>query len=78
MKTILGFFGLKGLGKADEILDLGEESLKTLRRADSLGGFAKGISTDEIIKLNKKYSNGETINEDVSTVLANAANRDGF
>ncbi len=76
--AILGFFGLKGAAKAGDIADFGEASFKVLRQSDSLGGFAKGISTDEISAINKQFSSGETLTGDVSTVLANAANREGF
>lgn len=76
--AVLGFFGLKGVAKAGDIADFGEASLKALRQSDSLGGFAKGISTDEISAINKQFSSGATLTGDVSTVLANAANRNGF
>ena len=76
--AVLGFFGAKGLAKAGDIADFGEASLKVLRQSDSLGGFAKGISIDEITAINKQFSSGATLTGDVSTVLANAANRDGF
>jgi death-on-curing family protein len=42
------------------------------------GGFARGITAEEIIAINRQLGGATTLTGDVSTVLANAARRQGF
>ncbi len=42
------------------------------------GGFASGITADEIAAINRRFGGCTTLTGEVSTSLANAARREGF
>jgi hypothetical protein len=48
------------------------------RNALEGGGFARGITAEEITAINRQLGGATTLTGDVSTVLANAARREGF
>jgi death-on-curing family protein len=48
------------------------------RNAPEYGGFAQGITPDEISAINRGLGGTTALTGDVSTTLANAARREGF